>query len=150
MIGLVQRVLEASVRVDGELIAAIGPGLLLLACAEPGDGPGDATRLIDKVLALRVLADKDGRMNRSLRQAGGGLLVVPQFTLAADLASGNRPGFSGAAAPDLARSLFHHAVNHARANHDPVGSGRFGADMKVSLINDGPVTIPLRMEPGKA
>jgi D-tyrosyl-tRNA(Tyr) deacylase len=145
MIGLVQRVSEARVSVAGEEVGAIGPGLLLLVCAEPADGEVQARRLVDKVLKLRVLADAQGKMNLSLRDTGGGLLVVSQFTLAADLASGNRPSFTGAAPAEQARALYAQVLALARAQHADVAAGRFGADMQVALVNDGPVTIPLRI-----
>ena len=141
MIALLQRVTHASVVVNGKTTGEIGPGLLVLLCAEPADTPADAERLIGRLLDYRVFADEAGRMNRSLRQVGGGLLLVPQFTLAADTRSGTRPGFSRAAPPDLARALFEHALQHARAVHTPVGAGVFGAHMQVSLLNDGPVTF---------
>ncbi len=141
MIALLQRVTHASVVVNGKTTGEIGPGLLVLLCVEPADTPADAERLIGRLLDYRVFADEAGRMNRSLRQVGGGLLLVPQFTLAADTRSGTRPGFSRAAPPDLARALFDHALQHARSVHTPVGAGVFGAHMQVSLLNDGPVTF---------
>lgn len=145
MIALLQRVREASVQVQGQTIGAIGQGLLVLLCAERGDDPAVADRLLAKVLKLRVFADAEGKMNCSLQEVGGGLLVVSQFTLAADVASGNRPGFSQAAPPEEAQKLYDHFVQQARASHPRVQTGRFGADMQVSLVNDGPVTIPIRM-----
>ena len=144
MIALLQRAAEARVLVAGEVVAEMGTGLLVLLCAEPGDTPADAERLVDRLLAYRVFADERGRMNVSLAQCGGGLLLVPQFTLAADTRSGTRPGFSRAAEPALARSLFEHAVAHARRTHPRVGCGVFGAHMQVCLTNDGPVTLWLR------
>ncbi len=141
MIGLLQRVLEASVRVEGEIVGAIGSGLLVLVCAEPHDTPAVARKLVDRLLGYRVFGDDAGRMNRSVRDIAGGLLLVPQFTLAADTHKGTRPSFSGAAAPDAARTMFDHAVAHAKAQHPDVASGIFGADMKVALVNDGPVTF---------
>lgn len=144
MIGLLQRVTEASVRVEGRLVGEIGAGLLVLVCAEPADTPADGERLIDRLLGYRVFSDEAGKMNRSLRDVRGGLLLVPQFTLAADTNKGTRPSFSGAAAPDLGRALFAHAVDYAARHHPAVAAGMFGADMKVSLINDGPVTLTLR------
>lgn len=147
MIALVQRVTEASVRVGGESVGAIGAGVLALVCAERGDSEATARALALRVLAWRMLADDAGRMNRSLAQTGGGLLAVPQFTLAADTRSGLRPSFTPAAAPDLARALFEHFVTCARERHPDVQTGRFGADMQVSLINDGPVTFWLRVDP---
>jgi D-tyrosyl-tRNA(Tyr) deacylase len=144
MIALLQRVSEASVSVDGENIGAIGKGLLVFACAEPRDTPDVADRLLDRLLGYRVFGDADGKMNLSLVQVGGGLLVVPQFTLAADTRSGTRPSFSSAAPPALAKALFEHLVSLARSRHSPVETGRFGADMRVALVNDGPVTFWLR------
>lgn len=141
MIGLLQRVTEASVRVDGETVAAIDEGLLVLVGVQPDDDEASAARLLDRLLGYRVFADAQGRMNRALRDTGGGLLLVPQFTLAADTRSGTRAGFSTAAPPAQARRLFEHLVSLARAAHAPVGSGVFGADMKVALLNDGPVTF---------
>ncbi|WP_028081094.1 D-aminoacyl-tRNA deacylase [Solimonas soli] len=141
MIGLLQRVTEASVTVDGERIAAIGPGLLVLIGVQPDDREANAERLLERLLGYRVFADEAGRMNRALRDTGGGLLLVPQFTLAADTRSGTRAGFSTAAAPALAQALFAHLVGSARGAYPRVGSGRFGADMKVALVNDGPVTF---------
>ncbi|WP_028007138.1 D-aminoacyl-tRNA deacylase [Solimonas flava] len=141
MIGLLQRVREASVSVDGERVAAIGAGLLVLVGVQPDDSEASAARLLERLLGYRVFADGEGRMNRSLRDTGGGLLLVPQFTLAADTRSGTRPGFSTAAPPPLARALFARLVELARAAHAEVGSGRFGADMQVALVNDGPVTF---------
>lgn len=140
-IALLQRVSEAAVRVDGEVVGQIGHGLLVLFCAEPHDSPGDVERLVDRMLIYRIFGDAAGRMNLGLREVGGGLLLVPQFTLAADTRKGNRPSFSHAAPPALGRILFDHALAHARRHHDPVASGLFGADMKVSLVNDGPVTF---------
>lgn len=130
-------------RVAGEPVGTIGVGLLVLVCAEPTDTPGTGRRLLAKLLKLRVFADDSGKMNRSLVDVGGGLLLVSQFTLAADCSSGTRPGFSGAAAPALARELFEGLVADARTLHPQVACGVFGADMQVSLVNDGPVTIPL-------
>jgi len=141
MIGLLQRVTEASVTVEGERIAEIGAGLLVLVGVQPADREANAERLLERLLGYRVFADESGRMNRSLRDTGGGLLLVPQFTLAADTRSGTRPGFSTAAPPAQAQALFVHMVERARAVHAQVGSGRFGADMKVALLNDGPVTF---------
>ncbi|NKF21220.1 D-aminoacyl-tRNA deacylase [Solimonas marina] len=141
MIGLLQRVSEASVSVDGEIVGAIGAGLLVLVGVQPRDDEASAVRLLDRLLGYRVFADEAGRMNRALRDTGGGLLLVPQFTLAADTRSGTRAGFSTAAPPGQARTLFAVLVEQARARHSQVGCGRFGADMKVALINDGPVTF---------
>ena len=145
MIGLLQRVREARVTVAGELVGEIGVGLLLLVCAEPADTEVQARRLVDKLLKLRLFADDAGRMNRSLVDVGGGLLVVSQFTLAADVSGGNRPGFTGAAAPELGRRLYDVLLAEARARHPLVAAGVFGAAMQVALVNDGPVTIPLRI-----
>lgn len=145
MIALLQRVAQACVEVDGEVVGRIGHGLLMLVCAEPADTEVVAAKLVDKVLKLRVFSDDDGKMNCSLQDVQGGLLIVSQFTLAADTRSGNRPGFSGAAPPALGRSLYEAVLRLARERHAAVQSGRFGADMQVHLINDGPVTIPLRL-----
>lgn len=147
MIGLLQRVLDARVEVDGEVVGRIGPGLLVLVCAERGDDESSGTRLLDKLLAIRVFADDAGKMNRSVREVGGGLLLVPQFTLAADTRGGTRPSFSAAAEPAVARRLFDQLAAAAARAHHPVATGRFGADMKVTLTNNGPVTIPVRIEP---
>ncbi|MCH9828026.1 D-aminoacyl-tRNA deacylase [Algiphilus sp. W345] len=141
MIGLLQRVRSAAVDVDGERIAAIGPGLLVLVGVRPDDAETDVRRLVERLLGYRVFTDADGRMNRSLREHGGGLLLVPQFTLAADTRRGMRASFTTAAPPDAARRLFADVVNRARDEHRDVACGRFGADMQVSLINDGPVTF---------
>ena len=149
MIGLLQRVSAASVTVDGERIGAIGRGLLVLVCAEKGDSEREADALLTKLLGYRVFPDEAGKMNRSLADVEGGLLLVPQFTLAADTRSGTRPSFSPAAAPDNGRRLFDHAVRQARARHPLVETGRFGADMQVALTNDGPVTFWLRVDPPK-
>ena len=145
MITVLQRVSEASVRVDGEVIGQIGPGLLVLLCAEQGDTEAVADKLLAKVLKLRIFSDDAGKMNRSVQDVGGGLLVVSQFTLAADVAGGNRPSFTQAARPDEGRRLYEHFVAQARAAHPVVQTGRFAADMKVALVNDGPITIPIRM-----
>jgi len=147
MIGLLQRVSEAAVRVDGETVGAIGPGLMVLVCAEKGDTEREAGALLAKLLTYRVFSDEAGKMNRSVTDVQGGLLLVPQFTLAADTRSGTRPSFSPAAAPEDGRRLFEHVVRQARARHGIVETGRFGADMKVSLTNDGPVTFWLQVDP---
>lgn len=152
MIALLQRVREARVDVDGETVGAIGPGLLVLACAERGDTEAEADRLLAKVLKLRIFSDAAGKMNRSVQDvdglgACGGLLIVSQFTLAADTTGGNRPSFTQAAAPDEGRRLYDYLVAQARAAHPQVATGRFAADMQVHLVNDGPVTIPLRIAP---
>ncbi|WP_417568388.1 D-aminoacyl-tRNA deacylase [Marinobacter sp.] len=147
MKGLIQRVSEASVTVDGEQVASIGTGLLLLLGIEKEDGEREARELFRKVLTYRVFPDEAGRMNRSLADIGGSLLIVPQFTLAADTSSGTRPGFSLAAGPDEANQLYRLFVAEARSRLDPekVGEGAFGADMKVGLVNDGPVTFLLEV-----
>ncbi len=145
MIGLVQRVREASVTVGGAAVGAIGPGLLLLVCAEPADTDAQAARLVDKLLKLRIFSDAAGKMNRSLVDVQGGLLVVSQFTLAADVSGGNRPSFTGAAGPEQGRALYETVLRLARERHPQVQAGIFGADMQVALVNDGPVTIPLQV-----
>ena len=145
MIGLVQRVREARVTVAGALVGEIGPGLLLLVCAEPADTSATARKLLDKLLKLRIFADAAGKMNRSLVDVSGGLLIVSQFTLAADVSGGNRPSFTNAAPPALGRALYDELLLLARAAHPQVAAGVFGADMQVALVNDGPVTIPLTM-----
>lgn len=145
MISLIQRVRRADVTVDGEVVGRIGTGLLVLVCAEPSDGPQHAVKLVDKLLKLRIFADEAGKMNRNVVDVQGGLLIVSQFTLAADASSGNRPSFTGAAKAEQGRALYEAVLAEARARHPDVGSGRFGADMQVSLVNDGPVTIPLRL-----
>ena len=150
MIGLLQRVTEARVTVSGEEIAAIGPGLLVLVGVERGDGEAQADRLLERVLTYRVFPDADGRMNRSLADTGGGLLLVPQFTLAADTRKGTRPGFSTAAAPADGERLFAYLAERARGGHGDVAAGRFGADMQVGLTNDGPVTFWLQARPPEA
>ena len=147
MIGLLQRVSEASVCVDDEEVGRIGRGLLVLVGVERHDTAAQAERLLQRLLGYRVFADASGRMNLSLRDVQGGLLLVPQFTLAADTQKGTRPGFSQAAAPELGRVLFASLVDLARVRHAPVAAGVFGADMQVSLINDGPVTFSLRVAP---
>jgi D-aminoacyl-tRNA deacylase len=147
MIGLLQRVSEARVTVDGEVTGAIGRGLMVLVCAEKGDTEREADALLAKLLTYRVFGDDAGKMNRSVTDVAGGLLLVPQFTLAADTRSGTRPSFSPAAAPEDGRRLFDHVVRRARERHGIVETGRFGADMKVMLINDGPVTFWLRIDP---
>ncbi|MBL8359857.1 MAG: D-tyrosyl-tRNA(Tyr) deacylase [Rubrivivax sp.] len=145
MIALLQRVREARVEVQGRVVGAIGPGLLALVCAEPADTEAQAAKLVDKMLKLRIFADDAGKMNRSVVDVGGGLLVVSQFTLAADTSSGTRPGFSAAAPPEQGRRLYEAVLRLARERHTPVAAGEFGAEMQVHLINDGPVTIPLRV-----
>jgi D-tyrosyl-tRNA(Tyr) deacylase len=145
MLAVVQRVREARVEVAGNVIGAIGPGLLVLVCAERGDGEGQADRLLAKLLKLRIFSDEAGKMNRSVQDVGGGLLVVSQFTLAADLGGGNRPSFTNAAPPEEGRRLYEYFVEKARAAHPVVQTGEFAADMQVHLVNDGPVTIPVTM-----
>jgi D-tyrosyl-tRNA(Tyr) deacylase len=147
MLALVQRVSEACVTIDRRVAGEIGAGLLVLVCAERGDTEDQADRLLAKLLKLRIFSDEAGKMNRSVQDIGGGLLLVSQFTLAADTSSGNRPSFTQAAAPDEGRRLYDHLVAQARAAHPVVQTGRFAADMKVRLVNDGPVTIPLRVAP---
>ncbi|WP_187431531.1 D-aminoacyl-tRNA deacylase [Roseobacter fucihabitans] len=141
MRALIQRVAEASVTVDARIVGQIGPGLLILVCAMPGDDDALAKTLALKVSKLRIFHDAAGKMNLSLQQTGGSALVVSQFTLAADTSRGNRPGFSGAAPPDAANALYLRFAQALRDLDIPVETGRFGADMKVALINDGPVTI---------
>lgn len=141
MIALIQRVLRASVEVDGETVGRIGPGLLAMIAVQPGDGEAQAQRMCERLLGYRVFADGDGKMNRSLTDTGGGLLLVSQFTLAADTKSGMRPSFTRAAAPEAGRRGFERLVEIAKNRHSPVEIGRFGAHMQVSLVNDGPVTF---------
>jgi D-aminoacyl-tRNA deacylase len=143
MIALVQRVSGARVQIGGKCVGAIGAGMLVFVCAEPADTPRHAERLVAKLLALRIFGDEAGKMNRSVQDIAGGLLLVSQFTLAADTSRGNRPGFSGAAAPELGRQLFDAVLDLARQRHRPVAAGVFGADMQVHLVNDGPVTVPI-------
>ena len=146
MIALVQRVSTARVEVQARVVGQIGPGLLVLMCAEPADSETVALRFVEKLLKLRIFADDAGKMNRSVKDVDGGLLIVSQFTLAADVSGGNRPSFTGAASPDLGCALYEAVLRMARERHPKVAAGEFGADMKVHLINDGPVTIPLRIE----
>lgn len=141
MIALIQRVSEAAVEVDGERIGAIGAGLLALVAVQPDDDPPRILRMADRLLAYRVFEDEAGRMNRGLRDTGGGLLLVSQFTLAADTRSGLRPSFSSAAPPAQAEAGFNALLAACRERHPRVESGRFRAHMKVSLVNDGPVTF---------
>jgi D-aminoacyl-tRNA deacylase len=147
MIALLQRVTHAGVVVDGATVGAIGAGLLVLLCAERGDGQPEAEALLSKMLAYRVFADAAGKMNRSVTDVAGGLLLVPQFTLAADTKSGTRPSFTPAATPEQGRLLFDYFVAQARERHPVVETGQFGADMQVSLTNDGPVTFWLQVKP---
>ncbi|EIC23175.1 D-aminoacyl-tRNA deacylase [Thiorhodovibrio frisius] len=141
MIGLLQRVTQARVEVAGELVGAIDQGLLVLVAVQPEDNESRAERLLERLLGYRVFPDASGRMNLSLRDVKGGLLLVPQFTLAADTRKGTRASFTSAAPPELGERLFAHLLECARQTHQPVASGRFGADMQVSLTNDGPVTF---------
>ncbi|HKK14478.1 MAG TPA: D-aminoacyl-tRNA deacylase [Gammaproteobacteria bacterium] len=147
MIGLLQRVSRAEVSVGGQPIAGIGPGLLVLVGVERGDAAAEADRLLERLLSYRVFPDPQGRMNRSLSDCGGGLLLVPQFTLAADTRKGTRPGFTPAADPAEGARWFEYLVEQAGTRHGDVGSGVFGADMQVSLVNDGPVTFWLQVPP---
>lgn len=144
MIALLQRVSQASVSVEGACIARIQRGLLVLLCAEKNDTAAQADALLNKLLAYRVFSDEAGKMNLNLAQVGGELLLVPQFTLAADTRSGTRPSFTPAAPPQLASTLFDYVVSEARLRHPVVETGRFGADMQVALVNDGPVTFWLQ------
>jgi D-tyrosyl-tRNA(Tyr) deacylase len=145
LIAVLQRVREARVEVGGAVVGAIEQGFLVLVCAEPMDTEATAEKLVAKVLKLRVFSDDAGKMNRSLQDVAGGLLIVSQFTLAADTSGGNRPSFTGAAPAELGRRLYEHTLAFARRQHPVVASGEFGADMQVHLVNDGPVTIPMRM-----
>jgi len=152
MIALLQRVRQASVEVDGGVVGEIGAGLLVLLCAERGDTEVQGDKLLAKILKLRIFSDATGKMNHSVQNldgsgTAGGLLVVSQFTLAADTSGGNRPGFGAAAAPDEGRRLYDYFVAQARVLHPVVQTGVFAADMQVSLVNNGPVTIPLRVAP---
>jgi D-tyrosyl-tRNA(Tyr) deacylase len=150
MLALLQRVIEARVTVAGEVVGEIGPGVLVFACAERGDSSRQAERLAERILAFRMFADADGRMNRSVRDAGGGVLLVSQFTLAADTRGGNRPSFTPAADPETGRKLYDELTHRMAAAHAPVATGRFGANMAVHLVNDGPVTFFLRVDPESA
>lgn len=150
MLALIQRVSSARVEVAGQTIGQIGPGLLVLVCAEKGDTDALTDKLLAKLLKLRIFSDDVGKMNRSVQDldgqgTAGGLLIVSQFTLAADTSSGNRPGFSNAAAPDEGRRLYDRLVSQARTAHPLVATGQFAADMQVHLVNDGPITIPMRV-----
>lgn len=145
MISLIQRVSQARVEVGGITIGKIGRGLLVLVCAERGDGEVQADKLLAKLLKLRLFSDEAGKMNRSVQDVNGGLLLVSQFTLAADTTGGNRPSFTNAAAPEEGRRLYGYFVARARLAHADVATGEFAADMQVHLVNDGPVTIPLRV-----
>ena len=150
MIALIQRVSRAEVRVENETVGAIGRGILALVCAEPGDDESTAERLLERVLGYRVFSDGAGKMNLSVADVVGGVLLVPQFTLAADTSKGMRPSFSSALAPEAARGLFDHLLGRARALHPEVASGRFGEHMQVSLTNEGPVTFWLRVSPARS
>ncbi|MDE1554673.1 MULTISPECIES: D-aminoacyl-tRNA deacylase [Comamonas] len=150
MITVLQRVRAAHVEIDGQVVGRIGTGLLALVCAEQGDTEQEADKLLAKVLKLRIFSDAEGKMNRSVQDVGGGLLIVSQFTLAADASGGNRPSFTQAARPEAGRRLYEHVVQQARRLHPVVQTGGFGADMQVHLVNDGPVTIPLRIAPPAA
>lgn len=150
MITVLQRVRAAHVEIDGQVVGRIGAGLLALVCAEQGDTEQEADKLLAKVLKLRIFSDAEGKMNRSVQDVGGGLLIVSQFTLAADASGGNRPSFTQAARPEAGRRLYEHVVEQARRLHPVVQTGEFGADMQVHLVNDGPVTIPLRIAPPAA
>lgn len=145
MMALLQRVSEANVRVDGAVIGQIGMGLVVLLCAEKGDSEVLVDRMLAKILKLRIFSDEAGKMNLSVHDVSGGLLVVSQFTLAADVAGGNRPSFTMAASPNDGRRLYEHFVAQARKVHPVVQTGQFAADMKVALVNDGPITIPIRI-----
>lgn len=147
MMSVLQRVRQARVEVGGEVCGQIDQGLLVLVCAERGDSEAEADKLLAKLLKLRIFGDAQGKMNRSLQDVGGGLLLVSQFTLAANTTGGNRPSFTQAAAPEDGRRLYDYLVRQARAAHATVQSGQFAADMQVHLVNDGPVTIPLRVAP---
>jgi D-tyrosyl-tRNA(Tyr) deacylase len=147
VITVLQRVRAAHVEIDGQVVGRIGAGLLALVCAEQGDTEQEADKLLAKVLKLRIFSDAEGKMNRSVQDVGGGLLIVSQFTLAADASGGNRPSFTQAARPEAGRRLYEHVVQQARRLHPVVQTGEFGADMQVHLVNDGPVTIPLRIAP---
>ena len=152
MIAVLQRVRQARVEVDGAVVGTIGPGLLVLVCAERGDTEAEADKLLAKILKLRIFSDDAGKMNRSVQDldgqgACGGLLLVSQFNLAADTTGGNRPSFTQAAAPEQGRRLYDYLVAQARKVHPEVATGQFAADMQVHLVNDGPVTIPMRMAP---
>ena len=145
MISLIQRVSQARVEVEGIVIGEIGCGLLVLLCAERGDSEVQADKLLAKLLKLRIFSDVAGKMNRSVQDVNGGLLLVSQFTLAADTSGGNRPSFTAAAPPDEGRRLYDYFVAQARLAHPQVATGEFAANMQVHLVNDGPVTIPLRV-----
>ena len=150
MKGLLQRVSSARVYIAGLTVGQIGPGLVVLVCAERGDTNTQADKLLAKIIKLRVFNDAGDKMNRSLQDVAGGLLIVSQFTLAADVSGGNRPSFTGAAAPDEGRRLYDYFVARARLLHPVVHTGQFGANMQLHLVNDGPVTIAMQMAPAVA
>ena len=150
MKGLLQRVSSARVDIAGLTVGQIGPGLVVLVCAERGDTNTEADKLLAKIIKLRVFNDAGGKMNRSLQDVAGGLLIVSQFTLAADVSGGNRPNFTSAAAPDEGRRLYDYFVARARLLHPVVHTGQFGANMQLHLVNDGPVTIAVQMAPAVA
>ncbi|MDO4683875.1 MAG: D-aminoacyl-tRNA deacylase [Lautropia sp.] len=143
---LVQRVRQATVRIDSTITGDIGQGLLVFVCAEPDDTHDHARRAVSKLLKLRIFADEAGKMNRSVQDIDGALLIVSQFTLAADVWQGNRPSFTGAAPAARGEALYDEVVRLAKQQHPHVATGRFGADMQISLVNDGPVTIPFRVD----
>jgi D-tyrosyl-tRNA(Tyr) deacylase len=145
VIALVQRVREARVEVASRVTGAIGPGLLVLVCAEPADTEATAAEMVDKLVKLRIFADEAGKMNRSVQDVGGALLVVSQFTLAADVSGGNRPSFTGAAPPAQGRALYEAVLQQVRQRLGAVQAGEFGAEMQLHLVNDGPVTIPITL-----
>lgn len=140
---LIQRVKEAKVQIHNQTHGSINQGLLVFVCAEPDDTEEKIKKAIDKILNLRIFSDAEGKMNLSLNQVNGGMLIVSQFTLAADASRGNRPSFINAANPELGKALYEKFLSYAKSRHPDVASGAFGADMQVHLINDGPVTIPL-------
>jgi D-aminoacyl-tRNA deacylase len=146
MLAVLQRVKNARVEVEGHIIGSINQGLVILLCAERGDTDAIADKLLTKILKLRIFSDEAGKMNKSVQDIGGGLLIVSQFTLAADVSGGNRPSFTNAAPPDEGRRLYDYFVLQARAAHPIVHTGQFAADMQVHLVNDGPVTIPISIK----
>ena len=150
MIGLLQRITDARIEVNGETIEAAGAGLLVLVGVQRGDSEVQAARLLERLLSFRVFPDAEDKMNLDLREVGGGLLLIPQFTLAADTRKGSRPSFISAAPQEESKALFGYLVQQARAVHNPVGTGQFGAHMLVSLTNDGPVTFWLEVPPSES
>jgi D-tyrosyl-tRNA(Tyr) deacylase len=150
VIALLQRVAEARVRVEGQVVGEVGVGMLALVCAERGDDEASAGRLVERMLSFRMFPEAAGKMNLSVRDVDGGVLIVPQFTLAADTRGGNRPSFTPAAEPERGRALYDHAVVQARGAYPRIATGQFGAHMRVELVNDGPVTFWLRVEPPAA